>query len=166
LTGAFDQLLQQAGPVCAQRRGHERLRAHLLAQLVGLGEHTISGLLCTTARQFGDWTADYRFYAADRVDPQPLFHTTRRGVEARLAEGDPLVVALDDSLLGKRGRKIPGAAWRRDPLGPPFNVNFVWAQRVVQLAAVLPEGSDGAARTLPIDFVQAPSAARPREGGR
>jgi hypothetical protein len=164
LIEAFDHLLQQAGPVCAQRRGHERLRAHLLAQLVGLGEHTISGLLCTTARQFSDWTADYRFYAADRVDPQPLFHEVRRGVEARLAQSDPLVVALDDSLLYKRGRKIPGTAWRRDPLGPPFHVNFVWAQRVVQLAAVLPEGTDGAARTLPIDFVQAPSAPRPREG--
>ncbi len=121
-------------------------------------------MLCTTAGQFGDWTADYRFYAADRVDPQPLFHTVRRGVEARLDPDKPLVLALDDSLLRKRGRKIPGTAWRLDPLGPPFANTFVWAQRVVQLSAVLPEGADGAARTLPIDFVQAPTATRPRKG--
>lgn len=120
-------------------------------------------MLCTTAGQFGDWTADYRFYAADRVDPQPLFHQVRRGVEGRLGEVDPLVVALDDSLLRKRGRKIPGTAWRLDPLGPPFANTFVWAQRVVQLSAVLPEGAEGAARTLPIDFVQAPTATRPRK---
>lgn len=162
MTAAFDQLLQQAGPVCAQQRGAERLRAHLLAQLVCLGEHTISGLLCTTARQFGDWTGDYRFYTADRVDPQPLFHAVRRGVEARLEAKEPLVVALDDSILRKRGRKIPGTAWRLDPLGPPFANSFVWAQRVVQLSALLPEGPEGAARALPVDFAQAPTASRPR----
>lgn len=81
-----------------------------------------------------------------------------------MGEADPLVVALDDSLLRKRGRKIPGTAWRLDPLGPPFATSFIWAQRVVQLSAVLPEGAEGQARTLPIDLVQAPTATRPHKG--
>ena len=160
---ALDQLLEEAGPLCAQQRGRDRLRSHLFAQLVCLGEHSLSGLLCTTGQQFRDWTADYRLYAADRVNPQPLFNAIRRGIETRLDAEQPLIVALDDSLARKRGRKIPGAGWRRDPLGPPFHINFVWAQRVLQLAAVLPEGSDGATRTVPIDFAQAPTAVRPRK---
>jgi hypothetical protein len=163
LIDAFDQLLHEAGPICAQRRGDDRLRSHLLSGLVCLGQHTLTGLLCTAGRPFHDWTADYRLYAGDRVEAQPLFEAVRRGIEAQLPPHQPLVIALDDSLLRKRGHKIPGTAWRRDPLGAPFGVSFVWAQRVLQMSAVLPEGSEGAARTLPIDFVQAPSAPRPRK---
>lgn len=160
---AFDQLIEAAGPICAQQRGMDRLRSHLLGQLVCLGEHTLSGLACATGQQFHDWTATYRFYARARVDPQPLFNAVRRDVETGLAPDQPLVVALDDSILRKCGRKIPGVAWRSDPLGAPFQINFIRAQRVLQMAAALPEGTEGAARTIPIDFAQAPSASRPRK---
>jgi hypothetical protein len=162
LIEAFDQLLAEAGPVCAQQRGRDRLRSHLLAQLVCLGEHTLTGLLATTGEQFKDWSAAYRLYGRDRVDPAALFSAVRRGSEQALREDLPLVVALDDSILRKRGHKIPATAWRPDPLGARFQVNFVWAQRVLQMAVVLPEGTEGAARTVPIDFGLAPTATRPR----
>jgi hypothetical protein len=122
----------------------------------------VTGLLAVTAEQHQDWSAAYRLYAKQRVDPQPLFRAVRRRIEAATAPEQPLVVALDDSLLRKRGRRIPGTAWRVDPLGAPFQISFVWAQRVLQLAAVWPEGPDGAARTVPIDFTQAPTLPRPR----
>ena len=160
---AFDRLLEAAGPVCAQQRSMDRLRSHLLGQLVCLGEHTLSGLACATGQQFHDWTATYRFYARERVDPQPLFNAVRRDIETRLAPDQPLIVALDDSILRKCGRKTPGVAWRPDPLGAPFQINFIRAQRVLQMAAALPEGTQGAARTLPVDFALAPSASRPRK---
>jgi hypothetical protein len=75
-----------------------------------------------------------------------------------------LVVGVDDSLLRKTGRRIPGTAWRRDPLGPPFQVQFTWAQRVVQISAARPLGPDGAVRLVPIDFVHAPTPPKPRKG--
>lgn len=159
---SFDQLLAEAGPVCAQQRSRDRLRSHLLAQLVCLGEHTVTGLLSTTGQQFRDWTAAYRLYARDRVDSRVLLDTVRRGVEQTASDDTPLVVAMDDSILRKRGRKIPGSAWRPDPLGAPFQVNFVWAQRVLQMAAAVPEELGGAARTIPMDFALAPTADRPR----
>jgi hypothetical protein len=159
---AFDQLLEQAGPACQQHRSQERLRSHLLAQLVCLGEHTLTGLLATSGQQFRDWSAAYRFYGRNRVEPAALFGVVRSAVEEQLPHDQPLVVALDDSLLRKCGHKIPGTAWRPDPLGAPFQVSFVWAQRVLQLAAAMPEGTDGAARTVPIDFRLAPTAPRPR----
>lgn len=160
---AFDALLSEARSACRQERTRHRLRSHLLAQLACLGQHTITGLLCAGGRPFGDWSADYRLYARERVDPAPLFEVVRQHVEQYLSPNQPLVVALDDSILRKRGRKIPGTAWRVDPLGAPFTISFTWAQRVIQMSAVLPLGTEGAARTLPIDFVQAPTPQRPRK---
>ena len=141
-----------------------RHAAHALAQLVALGRHTVTGLLTAQNRQHHDWTADYRFYSHDRVQPQALFTTARQQVEAGLAAATPLVVAVDDSLLPKTGRRVYGVAWRRDPLGPPFQVQFTWAQRVLQFSAARPLGPDGAVRLVPIDFVHAPTPIKPRKG--
>ena len=141
-----------------------RHAAHALAQLVALGRHTLTGLLTAQHRQQQDWTADYRFYSQGRAQPQALFTTARQQVEAALPPTAPLVVGVDDSLLHKTGRRIPGTAWRRDPLGPPFQVQFPWAQRVLQFSAARPLGPDGAVRLVPIDFVHAPTPAKPRPG--
>ena len=119
---------------------------------------------CALNRQQEDWTADYRFYSRGRVQPQALFTTARQSVEAALRPEAPLVVGVDDSLLPKRGRRIQGTAWRRDPLGPPFQVQFTWAQRVLQFSAARPLGPAGAVRMVPIDFVHAPTPAKPRQG--
>ena len=112
-----------------------------MAQLVTLGRHTLTGLLTAQNRQQEDWTADYRFYSRGRVQPQALFTTARQSVEAALRPEAPLVVGVDHSPLPKRGRRIQGTAWRRDPLGPPFQVQFTWAQRVLQFSAARPPGS-------------------------
>jgi hypothetical protein len=87
----------------------------------------------------------------------------RQGLEAQLRAQRPLVVAIDDSILRKRGPRIPGVRWSRDPLGPPFSVNFVRAQRILQFSAALPKSATQA-RMVPIDFVHAPAPARPRHG--
>lgn len=163
MSRALEELLEQAFAGLRTRGHTRRLRAHVLAQLVCLGRHTVTGLLSACGRQFGDWSADYRLYSQARVDPAALFGVVRRGVQAQVAADAPLVVAMDDSLLRKRGRKIAGAAWRRDPLSPPFTLNWVWGQRVLQLSAALPLDETGQARLLPIDFVQAPTATRPRQ---
>ncbi|RRJ94395.1 hypothetical protein Ga0100231_008505 [Opitutaceae bacterium TAV4] len=77
----------------------------------------------------------------------------------------PWVVAVDDSITRKTGRCIPGCGWRKDPLGPPFNVNFVWGQRVLQFSAAIPAG-DGSARLVPVDWQEAPMPKKPaRQAG-
>lgn len=130
---------------------------------MALGRHTVTGLLTAQNRQAQDWTADYRFYQRHRAEPQALFAAARDTVEQALAPGAPLVVGVDDSLLPKTGRRVAGAAWRRDPQGPPFQVQFTWAQRVLQFSAALPLGEDGAARLVPIDFLHAPTPVKPRK---
>jgi hypothetical protein len=140
----------------------ERFRAHLLAQLVCPGRHTLTSLITTGGRQFRDWTADYALYARQRVDPDVLFRQIRHEIESMNPPAQPLVVALDDTILRKTGKKIPGAAYRKDPLGPPFNVNLVWAQRMIQYSAAVP-GPGGEARMIPIAFQDASTPRKPRK---
>ncbi len=145
---------------CPSPAGRERLRAHLLSSLVGLGRSTLTGMLCTQGKLYQDWSAEYRLYSEQRVDPSALLDIIRREATAHLEKSAPLVVGLDDTLLRKRSRRTPGVSWRRDPLGPPFGCNLILAQRFLQLSMALPQ-SDGGARMIPIDFHHAPSAQKP-----
>lgn len=101
-----------------------------------------------------DGSADYRLYSQDRFDEQAVFGAVRVAVEQTLEPNQPLVVAMDDSLLRKTGRKIHGVRYQRDPGSPQFHVNFVRGLRVLQISAALPQGG-GMARMVPIDFQHA-----------
>lgn len=159
----FEKLWQAcADSACSCTSCSERFHAHLLAQLVCPGRHTLTSLITTGGRQFADWTADYALYAKERADPEVLFNQIRREIEAMNPPEHPLVVALDDTILRKTGKKIPGAAYRKDPLGPPFNINLVWAQRFIQYSAAVP-GPDGGARMVPIAFQDASTPRKPRK---
>ena len=92
-----------------------------------------------------------------------MFGQLRSQIEASGSADAPLVVAMDDSLLRKTGRKICGSRYQRDPMSPPFHVNFVRGLRVLQISAALPQGSEGAARLIPIDFQHALLPAKPRK---
>jgi hypothetical protein len=121
-------------------------------------------MLSAAGKQFEDWTSAYRLFSKERIDCAALFAPAGDEVVGRLRPDEPLVVMMDDTLIRKRGRKIPGAAWKRDPLGPPFHTNFVWGQRFLQLSAALPDaGTKGRAWGIPIDFVHAPSAVKPKK---
>lgn len=123
----------------------------------------MTGLLSTCGLQFQDWTAAYRLFARNRVDMARVFDVVRREAVEQLPAGMPLCIAMDDSLLPKTGTHIHGVAWRRDPLGPPFQTNLIRAQRVLQLSLALPaqEGISGA-KLIPIDFAHVPTAPKPR----
>lgn len=107
-----------------------------------------------------DWSADYRFFSQDRFNEEAVFDKIRRQVEDKIPKHKPLVVAMDDSLLRKTGRKIHGVRFLRDPLSPPFHVNLVRGLRVLQISAALPQGG-GRARAIPIDFQHAVLPAKP-----
>lgn len=134
----------------------------MLGALLGPGKRTVTNFICSRGQQASDWTAHYRLYSKDRVDESVLFGRVRDSLLDILPQGDPLVVGLDDTILRKTGKKIHGSGWKRDPLGPPFQTNLVWAQRYLQFSAAWPlEG--GQARMVPIDFVHAPSPIKPNK---
>lgn len=121
-----------------------------------MGRHTLTGLLATSGAQFQDWTAAYRLFSQQRVAPAALFAGIRAACLEQLDAAAPVCVSVDDSLLPKCGPKIPGAAWHRDPQGPPFQVNLIRAQRVLQFSCLLPIPGGAAVRGVPIDFLHAP----------
>lgn len=131
--------------------------------LVGLGRRTITGMLCAGAQQEVDWSAAYRLFEKERFDLDALFAPARRGVVAELSRTEPVVAMMDDTLIRKRGRRMSGAGWKRDPLGPPFCNNFVWGQRFLQVSLALPEGMGACrARGIPIDLRHCPTPVKPR----
>jgi hypothetical protein len=119
--------------------------------LLNLGRHTVTGALTTAGRQHHDWSADYRVW--QRVPLEPIYAQLQQQTLARVSGA--WVVAIDDSITRKTGRRIPGCGWRRDPLSPPFHVNFTWGQRVLQFSAAIP-AEDGSARLVPLDWTEAP----------
>ena len=140
-----------------------RARRHLYSHLACFGRHTITGLLRAQNRLQEDWSADYRFYSRGRFAEEKVFAHLRQEMEKALPKEAPLVVAMDDSLLRKSGCQIAGVRYQRDPLSPPFHVNFVRGLRVLQISAAAPQGQ-GAARLIPIDFQHAALPAKPRRG--
>ena len=127
-----------------------------------LGRRTVTGLLSTCGLQFADWSAAYRMFSKSRVSTENLFDGVRRSVAALVPEQTPLCLALDDSLFRKTGTKTHGVAWRRDPLGPKFQVNFIRAQRFLQFSAAVPTPEHPQAiRMVPVDFLHCPTPSKP-----
>lgn len=158
MSEVFDSLLDGLAPAFASPEDFARARAQWLAGLLNLGRHTVSGALSTAGAQHRDWSAQYRLL--QRLPVESIFAHVQREALAATDATRPWVVALDDSITRKTGRRIPGCGWRKDPLGPPFNINFVWGQRVLQFSAAIP-AADGSARLVPVDWQEAPLPKKP-----
>jgi len=71
---------------------------------------------------------------------------------------------MDDTILKKTGKKVFGVSWRRDPLGPPFQTNFILGQRFLQISMALPSQDGNAqSRAIPVDFHHCPTANKPNK---
>jgi hypothetical protein len=138
-----------------------RLSRHILSQLVCLGRHTLTNLLTTEGRQYRDWTADYRMYSRERISCTEVFVRVIKEVQSLSGDKSEVVTALDDSFLRKTGKKIPGVKYARDPMGPPFRVNFIRGQRVIQMSAAVIE--DSQCRMIPVMFNDASTPTKPRK---
>lgn len=161
MTGILDAL-DRFEKRCPNRQTAQRAKRHVIASLLCLGRHTLTCQIATAGRQFQDWTADYRMYTRERLETGGLFETVCEDV-AEMNEGDgPLVAAIDDTRLRKTGRKTHGVKYTRDPLGPPFHLNLIRAQRFVQVSMAIP-AEKGQARMVPVDFTHAPSPDKPKK---
>lgn len=129
-----------------------------------MGRHTITGMITASGQQFMDWSSAYRLFSQQRVDTSKLFEVIRTGVLQELKSQQMIVVHMDDTILKKTGRHIPGTSWRRDPLGPPFQTNFIWGQRFLQISMALPDHQGcSRSRAIPVDFHHCPTVKKPRK---
>jgi hypothetical protein len=162
---AFEGLFAKTRPAFGQERNFQNARSLAMASILTFGRRTVSGMLVASGRQDEDWSSAYRLFECGRIDTKGLFAPAREAVMEHLGDEGPLHVMIDDTLVRKRGHKICGTAWKRDPLGPAFHTNFVWGQRFFQMSAALPEaGGDGRVAAVPIAFAHAPSAIKPKKG--
>jgi len=136
---------------------------HAVAGLCSGGRGTITQIITALGRSNTDWTEDYRLYAKRKWNAQSLFQPI---IEKSLsfAHKDFIAIGVDDTKLRKTGKKIPKASWQRDPMGPRFQTNLIWAQRFLQFSHLLPlysQFENTPPRSLPISFTEAPSVKKP-----
>ena len=99
LLSAFDALLQSWREVFPQQRSFDRAYRLSFGLLACLRDHLTSAAICTTGRQFLDWSADYRLNRSP-WDPRRLFDAVIDGAVAFLAPDPmPILMALDDTVL-------------------------------------------------------------------
>jgi hypothetical protein len=165
LLETFDSLLQRWRGVFGQERTFQRARRLSFGLLVSLRMHLTSTSICATGRQFRDWSADYRLCSRSPWEPRKLFDVVLEHLPALLASPQaPVFAALDDTILKKTGRRIPGVKVLRDPMSPPFHVNFCYGLRFVQASVLVRSlAAPGPARALPVRFDFAPPAPKPNK---
>ena len=164
LLQTFEQLLNEGWrEVFSQQRVFARVRCLTLGLLVCLRTHLISNVICATGRQFQDWTADYWVWSRSPWEARELFNPILDALPGLLhGAGAPVLAALDDTMIKKTGRRIPGVAIGRDPMSPPFHVNLCYGVRFVQVSVLVSPAAGGAARALPVRFEFAPPAVKPK----
>ena len=160
----FNKYFSQTRSAFKQERIFQRALELATNSLLTLGKRTITGILSAGGKSFQDWSATYRLFGKERIKQKELFTPVIKNVLENIDAQAPLFTMMDDTLIRKRGRKVSGAGWKRDPLGPAFHTNFVWGQRYLQISAALPDFEiDGRARGVPVDFHHAPSPTKPRK---
>lgn len=139
----------------------EELAQHMLAHLLCNERRTVTGLLNTLGRQHQDWSKAYRLYR-EHVDSAAVFTPILEGVLELIPEASALVIAVDDSHLRKTGKQVHAAGWYRDPLGPAFHTNLMYAHRFIQLSAAVPDPANPKrSRMIPIAVELIPKLSKP-----
>jgi hypothetical protein len=163
LNTQLHRLLNQGWRLAFPRAStHRRAMQHALALPCVLGRRTITRTLCVLGRSAQDWSADYKLFSRCRWQAERLFQPVIDEHLQRYPKG-PIMAAVDDTKLKKTGRKIPGASWQRDPLSPPFHVNFLFGLRFLQVSLLFPHHREGdySARAIPVRFQEAPVLKKP-----
>jgi SRSO17 transposase len=136
------------------------------AGLIAIGDilnterHTLSQALAGTGLGEQDWNQFYRLFSKRRLDIEAFERALLQQLVQELPADAPVVLLIDDTQLRKSGKKIPGAKWLRDSLGPKFNVNLIWGQRFLQVSLAIPS-SGGGCRSYPITFLHCPMPEKP-----
>jgi hypothetical protein len=164
LTDELDALFNECTSAFSHHESWVKCRELMYGELTCLGRHTVTGMLAASGHQFVDWSGAYRLFSKQRVDVSKILNVVQSNVLQETSCLPYIVAHMDDTVIKKTGKRIPGTAWRRDPLGPPFQTNFIWGQRFIQMSLALPrEGQIGQSRAIPVDFHHCPTVVRPRK---
>lgn len=164
LVDEIDNLFNECHPAFSNHQAWIKCRELMYGSLTCMGRHTVTGMISSSGNQFKDWSSSYRLFSKERIDISKMMEVIRENVINETKQIPFIVAHMDDTVIKKTGKKIPGTAWRRDPLGPPFHTNFIWGQRFLQVSLALPsDGVCGQSRAIPVDFHHCPTAIKPKK---
>lgn len=149
----------------AQNRSFLRFLAVMLGMVCGEGRRTVTSSIRFRDRESAPWAADYLLFSRaawdlDRVMSEVFAASV--GYLDGMGRDLPVVLALDDTALGKSSRVIAGARWMRDPQSPAFHKNLKYGLRYLHSAVILPLHRLGYdPRAISVGFELAPAARKP-----
>ena len=162
LFAAWSEIVADWAPSFPQQRTLQRAVRQALGALVCVGRRCLARIIWTQGRQHRSWSSEYFLHSRCQWDPQTLFAGVWRRALA-YCPGRLVGVAVDDTRLRKTGRAIPQARYHRDPLSPPFHVNFMLGLRFLQASLLLPlhRRAHASCRALPVRFEEAAPLKKP-----
>jgi DDE superfamily endonuclease len=165
LLATFLEILSNWQSVFPQQRTYKRAVRQAIGSLICLGRKTLTRIIWTNGGQDKNWSSEYFLHSRSPWSAQDLF----RAVLQRslcYCRGPLVGIAVDDTRLKKTGKRIKQASMTRDPMSPPFHVNFMLGIRFLQFAVLLPlhRTLEAAARSIPIRFEEVTAIKRPRKG--
>lgn len=162
LLGCWIEIVRPWKAVFAQERTWVRAARQGLGGLLVLGRATLSRILWVNGREQKSWSGEYFLHSRANWNPQALFAPVWKEA-LTFCPGRLVGVAADDTRLRKTGRKIPQAAWHRDPMSPPFHTNLMLGLRFLQASVLLPLHRSGpfSARAIPVRFEEVSIVKKP-----
>ena len=127
---------------CFTQPSFQTFRAMVLGQVSRTGRRTVCGML-VGARLSGVWehSRAHRFFSRARWDPDQLgLALAALIVERFVAEGEPVTVAVDDTLLQRWGRKVYGCFYHHHATANSEKAAVAWGNNwvVVGICVTLP----------------------------
>jgi hypothetical protein len=160
----LNHILQDWFVVFPQKRSFDRAIKLAFCSLCTFGRRTISRAICFSGFDDMDWTADYRLFSRVKWKVEDLFSPIlKRAVN--LVDNELIAIGFDDTVIKKKGKKIPGTRWLRDSLSPVFNVNIIWGMRFLQASVLVPlynKDKKTPPRAIPIQFKPVPPVKKPK----
>ncbi|MFO7907157.1 MAG: transposase [Pirellulaceae bacterium] len=162
LTDSFLDFCNEWESGFSQERTVNRATSLALAGMLCPGRKWLTNLRCVQGGEQSDWSADYKLFSRAEWEAQGLFDPVIRESLRYFGDG-PIRIAGDETRTRRGGRKVKRSRWTRDPMSPPFHVNFIKGIRWTQLSALLPLhcNHEVSARSIPVSFEPVDLPAKP-----
>lgn len=162
LLDTFLMILSDWRNVFPTKPSYKRATIFAISSLCVFGRACITRMICFLGLEQKDWSAFYRLLARCQWLTQSLFQGIVQ-YAVPIIDEPYIAVAFDDTRLKKTGKKIKTASYHRDPLSPPFHLNFLYGLRFLQASLLIPLylKTDHPPRSVPILFQEVPPLKKP-----
>lgn len=149
-------------PLFCKQQLFERARALAIGFLGTIERRTLANVSVFLGNLQKGYEANCAVFSRRKWEAVKLFDPLLKEA-LKYTSGPYVCIAADDTTLKKTGKRIKNASWRRDPLSPPFHINFLWGLRFLQFSLLLNPQEAIPSRAIPVDFIEAPVIKKPRK---